>query len=181
MSSPPEPRSQSRCLPVDQAKRLNGFWQCNRLTLTNVFQLAWALTLNHYTRSRDLCFGTIASGRDVPLPEIWHMVGTFFNVLPCRVGIDPERSVLNTLRMNQEEIQRRNEHQSCSIPDIVRESGVTGLNNQQQLFNTVLTVQNVFAAQTSMGKDGSDEIEIKLIELEDATEVSIICLKTEID
>lgn len=168
----PEPRSQSRCLPFAQSKRLDSFWRSNNLTITNVFQLAWALTLAHYTNSRDVCFGTITSGRDIPHLEVWNIVGSFFNVLPCRIAIEPTRTVIDTLRQNQEDIQRRNDHQYCSIPDMIRKSGIRSLDNNQQLFNTVLTVQNPFSIQSSTAKDGSNEIDVKLIDLEDATEVS---------
>ncbi|KAJ5517741.1 hypothetical protein N7453_000163 [Penicillium expansum] len=169
----PEPRSKSRCLPSAQSKCLDSFWRSNHLTITNVFQLAWALTLTHYTNSHDVCFGTITSGRDTPHLEVWNIVGSFFNVLPCRIAIDPTRTVLDTLRQNQEDIQRRNDHQYCSVPDIIRKSGIRGLDDDQQLFNTVLTVQNPFSTQSSPAKDGSNEIDIKLIDLEDATEYDL--------
>lgn len=168
----PEPRSQSRCLPFAQSKCLDSFWRSNNITITNVFQLAWALTLTHYTNSRDVCFGTITSGRDTPGLEVWNIVGSFFNVLPCRIAIDPTRTVIESLRQNQEDIQRRNDHQYCSMPDTIRKSGISSMDDDQQLFNTVLTVQNPFSTQSSTAKDGSNEIDIKLIDMEDATEVS---------
>ncbi|KAJ5958098.1 AMP-dependent synthetase/ligase [Penicillium vulpinum] len=168
-----ESRSQSRCLPFAQSKRLDSFWRSNHLTITNIFQLAWALTLTHYTNSHDVCFGTITSGRDTPGLEVWNIVGTFFNVLPCRIAIEPTRTVLDALRQNQEDIQRRNDHQHCSMPDMIRKSGIKRLDNGQELFNTILTVQNPFSAQSSTGKGGSNEIDIKLIDLEDATEYDL--------
>ncbi|KAF7521305.1 hypothetical protein PCG10_008406 [Penicillium crustosum] len=168
-----EPRLQSRALPLAQSKRLDSFWRSNHLTITNVFQLAWALTLAHYTNSRDVCFGTITSGRDTPELEVWNIVGSLFNVLPCRIAIDPMRTVLDTLRQNQEDIQGRNDHQNCSIPDMIRKCGIRGWDKDQHLFNTVLTVQNPFSTQASPAKDGSNEIDIKLIDLEDATEYDL--------
>ncbi|KAF9246715.1 hypothetical protein DTO006G1_8078 [Penicillium roqueforti] len=169
----PEPRSQSRCLSFAQSKRLDSFWRSNHLTITNVFQLAWALTLTQYTNSRDVCFGTITSGRDTPHLEVWNIVGSFFNILPCRIAIDPTRTVLDTLRQNQENIQRRNDHQYCSMPDMIRKAGIRSLDKDQQLFNTVLTVQNPFSTRSSTAKDGSNEIDIKLIDLDDATEYDL--------
>ncbi|KAI2735138.1 hypothetical protein DTO012A8_10035 [Penicillium roqueforti] len=169
----PEPRSQSRCLSFAQSKRLDSFWRSNHLTITNVFQLAWALTLTQYTNSRDVCFGTITSGRDTPHLEVWNIVGSFFNILPCRIAIDPTRTVLDTLRQNQEDIQRRNDHQYCSMPDMIRNAGIRSLDKDQQLFNTVLTVQNPFSTRSSTAKDGSNEIDIKLIDLDDATEYDL--------
>lgn len=175
-----ESRSQTRCLPIAQARSLDSFWRSNNLTITNIFQLAWALTLIHYTKSRDVSFGTITSGRDSPQLEVWNIVGSLFNILPCRMAIDSKRSVLDTLRQNQEDIQRRNDHQHCSMPDIIRKSGVRGLGKDQRLFNTVLTVQNPFSTQPSSSEDGKEAIEIKLIELDDATEVSTVKITTQI-
>ncbi|KAJ5165579.1 AMP-dependent synthetase/ligase [Penicillium coprophilum] len=172
-SSLAESRLQSRSLPFAQSKHLDSFWRSNNLTITNVFQLAWALTLSHFTNSRDVCFGTVTSGRDLPDLEVWNIVGSFFNVLPCRIAIDPTRTVLDTLRRNQEDIQCRNDHQYCSVPDVIRKSGIRSLEDGQQLFNTVLTVQNPFSAKASTGKDGGNEIDIKLIDLEDATEYDL--------
>lgn len=57
--------------------------------------------------------------------------------------------------------------------DIFRKSGIKDLDNDQQLFNTVLTVQNPFSTQPSPANDRRDKIDIKLIDMEDATEVSI--------
>ncbi|KAJ6185390.1 hypothetical protein N7519_006691 [Penicillium mononematosum] len=144
----PQSRSQSRCLPFAQLKRLDSFWRFNNLTITNVFQLAWALTLAHYTNSRDVCFGTITSGRDPP-------------------------TLKYALQQNQEDIQRRNDHQYCSIPGTIRKSGIRSMDNDQQLFNTILAVQNPFSTQSSTAKDGSNEIDIELIDLEDATEYDL--------
>ncbi|KAJ5795254.1 hypothetical protein N7457_001853 [Penicillium paradoxum] len=165
----PEPRSQTRCLPIAQARRLDSFWRSNNITITNLFQLSWALTLAHYTKSRDVCFGAITSGRDTPQLEVWNIVGSLFNILPCRILLDPNRTILDLLRHNQMEIQHRNDQQNCSMPDIIQRSGIKSSEKNQPLFNTVLTVQNPFSAQSS-AKDGVNEIEIKLVELEDATE-----------
>jgi brevianamide F synthase len=159
-------------LPFAQSKSLDFFWRSNNLTITNVFQIACAITLAHYTNSRDVCFGTITSGRDMSRLEVWDIVGSFFNILPCRIAINPTRTVMDALQQNQEDIQRRNDNQYCSIPDVVRKSGIRSLDNDQQLFNTILTVQNPFSTRPFTAKDGSNEIDIKLIDLEDATEVS---------
>jgi brevianamide F synthase len=160
----PEPRS-LRCLLPEDLDRFNSFWQTHRLTVANIFQLAWGLVLQHYTGSGDVCFGTIVSGRDIPLPQIWQMVGPFFNILPCRITLDSPRRVMDVLRENQISLQRRNEHQHCSIPDVIRQAGLD-VQGEQQLFNTVLTVQPSFITTQISG------ISFKLIELEDATEVS---------
>ncbi|KAL4802214.1 putative nonribosomal peptide synthase [Aspergillus unguis] len=159
----PEPRFLRSILPLESLDKLDAFWRSHHLTAANVFQLAWGLVLQRYTGSPDVCFGTIVSGRDVPLPQIWQMIGPFFNILPCRLLLEPAQTVLEILRLNQENLQHRNEHQHCSIPEAIRRAG-WDIRGNQQLFNTVLTVQ------TSLGYTTFDDISFKLVELDDATE-----------
>ncbi|PYH86429.1 CoA-dependent acyltransferase [Aspergillus uvarum CBS 121591] len=137
--------------------------------------LAWALVLQHYTQSADVCFGSIVSGRDIPLPHIWQMVGPFFNILPCRMVLDGDvddgapRTVLDVLRANQMSIQRRNDDHHYSVPEVVRQAGLA-IHGDQQLFNTVLTVQPQFEPSTS-----ATGIGFILLEIDDATEYDM-CL-----
>ncbi|KAJ0374074.1 hypothetical protein COL922a_014242, partial [Colletotrichum nupharicola] len=139
----PEHRSLRRFIAQD-LDRLDTFWRSNRLTVANIFQLAWALLLQHYTNASDVCFGSIVSGRDIPLPHIWQMVGPFFNILPCRMVLDNDNdkakphTVLDVLRENQNNIQRRNDHHHCSVPEVIRQAGLE-IQGDKQLFNTVLT------------------------------------------
>lgn len=169
--SPSEPRSLGRRLSIAQFKDFNNFWRSNHLTVTNIFQLAWALTLVHYTNSHDVCFGTITSGRDNPHIELWDSVGSFFNILPCRFSVDPDCTIFDALYQNQEEIQRRNDHQNYSLPEMVRKSGTRVLEKDQRLFNTILTVQNQVSTNPPGENDPGNRVEIELLDLEDPTEV----------
>ena len=45
-------------------------------------QGAWALVLSRYSGDDDVVFGTIVSGRSVPLRGVESMVGLFINILP---------------------------------------------------------------------------------------------------
>ncbi|KAJ5437268.1 nonribosomal peptide synthase [Penicillium cf. griseofulvum] len=162
LPSTPKPRSQRRLL-TKEFDRLNLFWQSHQLTLTNIFQLAWALVLRHYIDSEDVCFGTISSGRNIPLPHIWQMLGSYFNILPCRITLGSPFTVLDILRENQNSIQHRNEHQHCSIPEAIRLTGLD-IRGEQQLFNTVLTVQPDF------GSLSSGDIGFDVVHFDDATE-----------
>ncbi|RAK75433.1 putative nonribosomal peptide synthase [Aspergillus fijiensis CBS 313.89] len=172
----PEHRSLPRLMNPEDLARLDTFWRSNGLTIANIFQLAWALLLQHYTHISDVCFGSIVSGRDIPLPHIWQMVGPFFNILPCRMVLGGDdnapRTVLEVLRANQMSIQQRNDHHHCSVPEVVRQAGLN-IHGDQQLFNTVLTVQPEFetSASTTTG------IGFNMLEMDDATEVSNLELR----
>ncbi|EPS26135.1 hypothetical protein PDE_01071 [Penicillium oxalicum 114-2] len=175
----PQPRARSCLLSADQFHKLNAFWKTHHFTMTNVCQLAWALTLDHYTCASDVCFGTITTGRDHPRIDVWESVGSFFNVLPCRLLLNAQETCLEALFRNQTEIQLRNEHQNCSMPDMVRRSRKQQEQSvdQQTLFNTVLTIQNTVStnpcalkAQGHTTPPAASETQIKLLELKDPTE-----------
>ncbi|KAF7169584.1 hypothetical protein CNMCM5623_002226 [Aspergillus felis] len=167
-STPSEPASLRRTLPGTDFASLTSFCRSHHLTVTNVCQLAWALTLRHYTALPDICFGTVLSGRDIPFPAVWQMVGSFFNLLPRRFSLNQDETIVETLRRTQAEMQRQNEHQHCSTPDIVRRAGIPGVNGPRDLFNTVLTVQQEWEAGGA-----NDELDIRLVKLEDATEYDL--------
>ncbi|GFF52924.1 nonribosomal peptide synthase [Aspergillus udagawae] len=46
-----------------------------------------SLTLRFYTNQNMVCFGTLVSGRDLPLPGVHQTIGPFFNVLPCQLDL----------------------------------------------------------------------------------------------
>ncbi|RAH47819.1 acetyl-CoA synthetase-like protein [Aspergillus brunneoviolaceus CBS 621.78] len=177
-STPPSPRAQTRRLSPAQFHDLNAFWRAHRLTITNICQLAWALTLGQYTNTREVCFGTVTSGREDL--DVWDSVGSFFNILPCRLALEANIAVVEALNRNQAEIQRRTEHQNCSMPDMVRRSRAQPDNDlDQQLFNTVLTVQNTVSTNSHPARSQDKETaastatrntQVELLDLEDPTE-----------
>lgn len=151
---------------LPQPDRLNSFWRSTGLTVTNIFQLAWGLVLQQYCRSPDVCFGSLVSGRDIPMPDIAQIVGPCFNVLPCRLVLDANRNVVEWLRQNQAEMERRTEHQHCSVPDTLRSAGF----GDAQAFNSCLSVQSPLSVHSA-------QIEFQLLENHDPTEVSpAVCL-----
>ncbi|KAF3403877.1 Nonribosomal peptide synthase roqA [Penicillium rolfsii] len=179
-SSPfPLSRAQSRRLSTTQFQKLKAFWRAHHFTLTNVCQLAWALTLNHYTGTPEVCFGTVTTGRDDPKIDVWDSVGSFFNILPCRLLLNTQETFLEVLSRNQVDMQQRSEHQNCSMPDMVRQSRAQWARDVDKplLFNTVLTMQNIVStnscAANIQGKDSASAasgVQIKLLELQDPTE-----------
>jgi non-ribosomal peptide synthetase component F len=58
-----------------------------RLTLNTVFQGAWAILLSRYSGERDVMYGSVVSGREVPFQGIESLVGLCVNTLPARVTV----------------------------------------------------------------------------------------------
>ncbi|KAE8367647.1 hypothetical protein BDV27DRAFT_154792 [Aspergillus caelatus] len=163
----------SKKFNLDGFKEVDGFWRKNRLTLTNIFQVAWGLVLSFYSRSPKVCFGTLVSGRDVPVANIGDMVGPCFNVLPCRLDLCPDRNIMETLQQNQQDMQHRIDHQHCSVSEITR--GVTQTTSIP-LFNTCLSVQVSFSSQIAEPNgDLGDDVQVSIVDIHDPTEYDI-CL-----
>ncbi|RAH77172.1 hypothetical protein BO86DRAFT_441274 [Aspergillus japonicus CBS 114.51] len=122
------------------------------ITITNVIKVAWALVLSEQTGRDDVCFGALVSGRDAPVPHIGRMVGSFFNVLACRIVLQsgPDHQVLNhVLQASHRSLGERASHQFCSLSEVTcrvlggKESGAPS-----SLFNTCLSVEQPLTDQT---------------------------------
>ncbi|MCP4216968.1 MAG: amino acid adenylation domain-containing protein, partial [bacterium] len=75
-----------------------------RNTTTNtIIQTAWGLLLQHYSRSNDVVFGSVVSGRSAKLEGIEKMVGLFINTIPVRVRKDRHKTFEQLMDLVQEE------------------------------------------------------------------------------
>ncbi|KAF3059496.1 Nonribosomal peptide synthetase 10 [Daldinia childiae] len=56
-------------------------------TTTVFFAAAWALTLGKFMDADQICFGMVFSGRDLPIPGAFDVVGPLINILPLFVQV----------------------------------------------------------------------------------------------
>ncbi|KAK6952758.1 hypothetical protein Daesc_005052 [Daldinia eschscholtzii] len=56
-------------------------------TSTVFFAAAWALTLGKFVDADQVCFGVVFSGRDLPIPGAFDVVGPLINILPLFVQV----------------------------------------------------------------------------------------------
>ena len=134
-------------LEVPLTADLQSFCTRNGVTLSSALQLTWALVLKCYTGSDDICFGYLSSGRDVPVPGIQFAVGTFINMLTCRVNLTAGKPISDALQGVQSDFANAMEHQACSLAEIQHELKSSGT----ALFNTAFTFQ-----RRSGAKDTAD-------------------------
>ena len=124
-------------LEVPITAELQSFCSRNGVTLSTAMQLTWALVLKCYTGSNDVCFGYLVSGRDVPVPGIEFAVGTFINMLTCRINLAEGAYVSEALQQLQSNFANGMEHQTCSLAEIQHQLKLSG----SALFNTAFTFQ----------------------------------------
>ena len=139
---------------------------CDRakVTLANVMYTAWALVLRAYTKSDDVCFGYLSAGRDAPVDGVQDTLGSFINMLCCRVQFTSSLNLVTVLRKVQDDYINSLPYQRCSLSKVQHELGLAG----KALYNTVLSIQN-----HSRPSDAAEEnLVFETLEGHDPSEVS---------
>ncbi|TGO63093.1 hypothetical protein BCON_0015g00220 [Botryotinia convoluta] len=129
-----------------------------------IFQAAYALILASYLGSTDVCFGTVFSGRTIPLAGIEDIIGPCLSTLPIRI----DTSIASTLQDLVEELNSINrkhlEHSTLPLREI---KSVNGFEPRQPLFDTLLIWQQTLHSYDHSRKnviliDQLDQLEFNL-------------------
>jgi amino acid adenylation domain-containing protein/non-ribosomal peptide synthase protein (TIGR01720 family) len=88
------------------------------VTLPSIIRAAWALTASVYSFSKDIVFGEILTGRDVPVPGIADMIGPALSIVPVRFQIDSDLNVLQFLQHIQAQTASIIPYQSIGLHNI---------------------------------------------------------------
>nr|ABR23346.1 non-ribosomal peptide synthetase [Claviceps purpurea] len=151
-------------IPLGTSSLLHSFCQAHCLTRSTVLYVAWALVLSQLTGSRDICFGYLASGRDIPIKGVHDLVGPLINLLIGRINVSlPIDDVL--AKTNQDSIDHFS-FQHVSLAELQREIGMQG----DQLFTTSITIRHDL--DDNCAPDG-DSLGFDSVEGEDPHEVRL--------
>ncbi|MDA8018156.1 MAG: amino acid adenylation domain-containing protein [Thermoanaerobaculia bacterium] len=138
-----DPRSSSTIeelrvsLPRGSADALNRLAANHRITPSTFVHALWGLVLAKITGSDDVVFGSIESGRDVPIDGAQGIVGVFINTIPVRQRFQLQQTFLQFLADAQERALERQAHSHVSLPRIQTVSG-----RSEPLFDHLLDVVN---------------------------------------
>lgn len=149
-------------LPVElpDSSRLSGFCKEKGITRATFLQAVWALVLSQYTGADEICFGFLASGRDMPIDGIHEMVGPLINMLVSRVNLRGTTSNI-LAKVGHDTIQNLS-HQHVSLAEVHQAIG------QGKLFNTSVTVRDAYEHKPS-----SDGLQMIDYDASDAHEFDI--------
>ena len=136
------------------------------VTAATVFQLAWGLVLSRYTGNTDVCFGYLASGRDVPVDRAAELVGPLINIMVSRLQIDPDMKLEQALQLVQGDFLDGFQHQRASLLEISHALRLEG----QSLFNTCLSYRH--ATPAAQEEEGGS-IALDVVAAEDPTEYDV--------
>ncbi|MCX6582230.1 MAG: amino acid adenylation domain-containing protein [Candidatus Aminicenantes bacterium] len=131
------------------------FARTHKITTASLLYGAWGLLLQRYNDCGDVIFGVTVSGRSAPIKNIEDMVGLFINTIPLRIQSQGNEKTVDFLyRLNQE------------IRD--RESDVV-LDVQEELFDTIVVIENYPLEKVLLEKGGSGPLTIASYSLEEKT------------
>jgi len=113
------------------ARRLNSSPQ-------SLFQAAYAILLSSYLGSSDICFGTVFSGRTLPVAGIENITGPCLATLPIRVDVSTSGSLKELAQELNSSNRKHLEHSTIPLRNI---KAACGVDPRQPLFDTLLIWQ----------------------------------------
>lgn len=134
---PPRTQEASRALNISVSK-LNEVSQSLRVGRQAIFQAAYCYILSTYLGSKDVCFGTVFSGRTLPVKGIETVLGPCIRTLPTRMDLDKMQNVTDLMLAIQNTNRKSLEHGSLPLSDIKKASGIDPRTN---LFDTAIVWQ----------------------------------------
>jgi len=143
-------------LSIETTRALNDFAQGHALTMNTVVQSAWALLLSRYMGCDDVMFGVLVAGRSAPVTDIGSIVGLCVNILPMRIRIDENESLLSFLKQQQLKQLDIQQYEFVSLADIKR---WCGSRNDAAIFETLFIFEN-WAGDASMDGLG-DKVKVE--------------------
>ncbi|HEX5876135.1 MAG TPA: non-ribosomal peptide synthase/polyketide synthase, partial [Pyrinomonadaceae bacterium] len=133
-----------------ESDRLRAFARQHQLTLSTLFQGAWARLLSCYSRESDVVYGATVAGRPAGFAGVESMVGLFINTLPVRVRLQAETAVVAWLKQIQAEQVLAREYEHSPLVELQALSAVP---RGVPLFESLLVFENYPLDVRAFGSD----------------------------
>jgi amino acid adenylation domain-containing protein len=128
------------CLKLNNRQAAELYQLCSKseITIAAVSNTLWAVVLSLFLGREDVCFGYLASGRDIDVEGIQHMLGPLVTLLVCHTSISHSstQSFLDLARMIQDGYLQSLPAQHYSLAEVYHALSMQG----ERLFNTVVNV-----------------------------------------
>ena len=129
-----------------------------------IFQAAYALILSSYLGTPDICFGTVFSGRTMPVVGIEDIVGPCISTLPIRVDVSTSATLMDLVQDLNSINRKHLDHSMVPLRDIKLAGNIEP---RQPLFDTLLIWQQTLHSYSHKRKHvslvgSSDNLEFSL-------------------
>jgi amino acid adenylation domain-containing protein len=140
-----------RSIPVQFAalKELQTVCEKRGITLANVFNAAWGLTLRSFCGSDDVSFSYMASLRDVPAEGVQWVIGPVINLLVCRMKVSGDSTLSDVLHQIQNDYMESLPYRHTSLIDIQHAMKLSDTN----LFNSGVSYRRLPSSKDAVSSD----------------------------
>ncbi len=134
---PPSRGRCSRVLSVSPA-RLSDIASAHRISRQSIFQAGWAILLSLYTDCADVVFGSVSSGRNIPVAEVENIIGPCLSTFPLRIDLATVHTVEDLLQYVQRILLAHLKFHTVSPGDLKK---AAGFSPKQRLFDSLCVWQ----------------------------------------
>ncbi|KAJ6112792.1 hypothetical protein N7512_008116 [Penicillium capsulatum] len=140
-----------RSIPVNFAalSQLQSVYEKKGITLSNVFNAAWGLTLRLFCGSDDVSFSYMASLRDVAADGVQSVVGPVINLMICRMKVSGNSLLSDVLEQIQTDYTESLAYRHTSLIDIQHALKLSDAN----LFNSGVSYRRLPGAKDAVSSD----------------------------
>ncbi|WP_303835477.1 non-ribosomal peptide synthetase, partial [Ruminococcus flavefaciens] len=107
-----------REIPTDTTSALRAVSSQNECTINSAVEAALGIMLQKYSRSSDVLFGKVVSGRNAHMSGIENIVGLFINTVPVRIKTEQGCTVEKLMREQQKQNVDSTNYEYYSLADI---------------------------------------------------------------
>ncbi|KAJ5546688.1 hypothetical protein N7494_004273 [Penicillium frequentans] len=140
-----------RSMPVNfgSLAQLQSACEKKGITLSNVFNAAWGLTLRLFCGSDDVSFSYMASLRDVSADGVQSVVGPVINLMICRMKMSSDSLLSDVLQQIQDDYMESLPFRHTSLIDIQHALKLSDAN----LFNSGVSYRRLPGAKEAVSSD----------------------------
>ncbi|OJD13322.1 hypothetical protein AJ78_06213 [Emergomyces pasteurianus Ep9510] len=95
-----------------------------RVSRQTIFQAAFSFLLSAYNGDADIVFGSVSSGRMLPIPDVENIIGPCMATNPLRINLGQLRTVRDLIGAIHSLNRKSLKHGFLSLSDIQRASGI---------------------------------------------------------
>jgi amino acid adenylation domain-containing protein len=127
-----------------------------------IFQAAFAYVLSLYVGASDVMYGTVFSGRHIPVAAVERIVGPCLSTLPSRIDTNNTRSCKDLARATHEQNRTTLKHSTTPLAEVKR---IGQYAPNEAMFDTLFVWQESTFEPPSMvmQKDSADQHELNLV------------------